>query len=219
MPCVISNPFTVCTVNEYSEVLFDSVRKWSQRYILTPLGAARNRPLGSFFRICITCLCVLAFLRTDLLMLLLAVPLISFAYASEKLGMGMKKKKGYGVSVLWGLLTLMVIGVIWIFITVSGSASFDISGITFDNAEYQTDLVLMSFSGLKYLFVVIVALACLMPNSMLASRIYSRLGKRLRAVADYGSMALLLVMFVFTVVFFLPQFSVYYTEPFVYVVI
>ena len=77
----------------------------------------------------------------------------------------------------------------------------------------------MSFSGLKYLFVVIVALACLMPNSMLASRIYSRLGKRLRAVADYGSMALLLVMFVFTVVFFLPQFSVYYTEPFVYVVI
>ena len=217
---VSANPLAVATVGEYSASLFGSVREWSRKYILTPVEMATGKSMSGLIGIAVTCVCVMVFLRTSLDMLLLALPLIAFAYASMRLGVdGTQKKSRHGVRALWGLLTVLVIGVMWIFITMSGRAPLDISSITFENAEYQTDLVLMTFSGLKYLFVVILAIACLVPGSKIAGRIYSRLGRRACAVVDYGSMLMLLVMFVFAVMFFLPQFEIYDTKPFVYIVV
>ena len=168
---------------------------------------------------CVTCVCICVFVRSELTIIALSIPLSWFAVASSRLGI--EKKIGHsGVRILFGIINVMVVGAFWIFVVMSGQPQpFGINDITLENAEYQTDVVLMSFSGLKYLFVIAVGLATLIPNTEWTSRIYARSGKKLRALFDYGMMVSLLAMFVFTVLFFLPQFEVYDYSPFLYVII
>lgn len=216
------NPLKNATVSEYSHALFGSVEAWSHRYILSPIENVRGKKASALLRISVVCVCVVAFVRSAPAALLLAVPLIAFAMASDKLGLEKGKRNGSttGLRVIFGLLMILVIGAFWIFITMAGNSRlFSLSDITFENAEYQTDMLLMAFSGSKYVFVIFMALLTVMPNTLWVKKLYSRLERRAQGLVDYGSMAALLVMFVFTVVFFLPQFDIYNSAPFIYLVI
>ena len=188
IPEVKSNPFKVATVSEYSDALFSGVKVWSDRYIVSPLVKLTGNNGGGFVSLFVMCVCICVFVRSELTVIALAVPLSLLALASSRLGI--EKKKGHsGVRILFGVITVMVIGAFWVFVVMSGQPQFfGIDDITFENAEYQTDVVLMSFSGLKYLVVIAVGLATLLPNTEWPARVYSRLGKKFRALCDYGIM-------------------------------
>lgn len=222
VPTLNMNPLSVATVSEYSNALFCGVEVGAHKYILSPLERVTGKKTSALLRISVVCICVVLFVRSAPASLLLSVPLIAFAMASDKLGLEKGKRNGSttGLRAVFGLLMIFVIGAFWIFITMAGNSRlFSLSDLTFENAEYQTDMLLMSFSGTKYVFVACLALLTVLPNTEWVNRLYSRMGKRFHGFVDYGSMIALLLMFVFTVVFFLPQFDIYNSSPFIYLVI
>ena len=223
VPTIKANPLKVATVNEYSKTLFGNVRTWSNRYIVRPIGIARQKESSGALKIVACCITTVVFLRSEPIMLLLCIPLIAFAFASSCLKLDKSYKKGRtGIRTLFAMLTIMVIGAFWMFVTMSGGTPsvFDYIGEAgFDNAEYQTDMVLLSFSGIKYAFVALIGLLLLAPQTNWIERCYESASERARAVVDYSSMILLLALFIFTAVFFLPQFSFYNYAPFRYIII
>ncbi|MBO7310951.1 MAG: hypothetical protein J6U86_06125 [Clostridia bacterium] len=215
-----ANPFKIATVNEYCASIFGSVSIWTNKYIVSPISSFVGNKDMWFLRVCVTCICVLLFIKSELAVLALSIPLIVFSVASLKLGLDGKRKKRIGPRAVFGFLTVMLVGAVWVFITMLGSPQLrELNEITFENAEYQTDMVLMSFSGLKYLFVIIVAALSLLPSSRAVERAHSKMNSKMGTFFDYGAVVALLIMFVFTVVFFLPQFEIYNYKPFMYVLL
>lgn len=222
MPEIKANPLKTATVNEYSKSLFGSIREWASKYIICPIQEKRGKQIPPVAKICIICTCAVVFVRAELSVLLLTVPLIAFSAASARLKLDKQSGGGRtGLRVIFGVLMMLVMGAFWVFITMLGSPWLleYIGEITFENAEYQTDMVLTSFSGIKYAFVTLLACITLLPQTNWVGRLYDRLGKRMRAVIDYGTLPVLLILFVFSLIFFLPQFEQYNTVPFMYITI
>ena len=222
-PEINANPFRVATANEYSKQLFPNVREWSDRYVVAPISAGVKESRVGALRMACCCICTAVFIRADVTTLLLCVPLAAFSMASALFKLDRGRKNGIaGLRVLFGGLTILVLGAFWAFLTIGAGED----GITelielmsFENAEYQLDMILISFSGLKYLFVGIVAFILLLPRSEKATVIYEKLSERAKAIVSYGGMALMLIMFVFAVMFFLPDFAKYNTQLFDYITI
>ena len=120
---------------------------------------------------------------------------------------------------LFGILTLLVIGTFWFFLTVGGAPTQLIDKISLENAEYQLDMILISFSLGKYLFVSLVGIAVVLPRCRCTKRLYGRMSSKLKAFWDWGAMILLLMTFVFAVAFFLPSFEQYNYKMFDYIII
>lgn len=217
------NPFTLVTVNEYSQEVFGGVRKWSELCITRPIASAFGKSPSRTLGIFVYCVCTVIFISAKPRILSLAVPLIAFSCASASLGLEKSRRGGRtGLRALFGVLTVLVVGAFWVFITMSGGDSSVleyIDEITMNNAEYQTDMLLIAVSGKKYLFVALLGIATVIPWTGFAKKRYAALSDRACAVLDYGSMALLLVAFSLTVVFFLPQLEQYAYKPFTYIVI
>lgn len=221
-PAIEANPLKNATVNEYSHSLLGNVREWSERYVIRPIEQGRSKKLSRLAKISVICLCAVAFVRTELITLVSVIPLIAFSFASASVGLDRKDKGGRtGLRVIFGILMMLVIGAMWVLVTMSsGSDLFEYIGeITFENAEYQTDMILTSFSLLKYAFVTLLALITLLPRTDWAKNLYGRMGRRMRAVTDYGIFVFLIAAFVFAIAFFLPQFSQYDSVPFNYIII
>ncbi len=223
VPEIKANPLKVATVNEYSKTLFGNIREWSDSYVVRPIERARGKNASAFLKISACCVCTVVFLRSEPVMLALCVPLIAFSLASAGLKLDKSYKTGRsGLRALFAMVTIAVIGAFWVFVTMGGGTPsvFDYIGeIGFDNAEYQTDMVLVSFSGVKFLCVALIALILLLPRTDWVLRIYEGSSDRVRSIVDHGELVLLLGSFVFTAVFFLPQFSAYNYAPFGYIII
>ena len=223
VPRIDANPCRVATANEYSKQLFPNIREWSDRYVVAPMSkGVSERHLGAL-RMAACCICTVVFVRTDFATLVLCVPLIAFSMASAVLKLDRGHKNGRaGLRMLFGVFTVLVLGAFWVFITIGGGEN-DISElielISFENAEYQMDMILISFSGLKYLFVSVIGFVLLLPSSRRVAKLYGKLSERARTVIDYGGMAFMLVTFFFTVMFFLPDFARYNTQLFDYITV
>ena len=91
-------------------------------------------------------------------------------------------------------------------------------GGAYFNSVYYLNLILVTFSAREYLFLAAVALFLLgMP--MLYSRLSATKRSGARSAAEGVGSLLLLLVFAFAVLFFLPQFGSYDTAPFRYVFI
>ena len=223
VPAATSNPLKVATANEYSKQLFPNIREWSDRYVVAPMIGEKDSSRYGFLRMAACCICTVIFVRTDLPTLALCIPLMAFSMASATLKIDRGRKHGTaGLRALFGVFTVLVIGAFWVFMTIGGGEN-DVTDlielISFDNAEYQMDMILISFSGIKYLFVGIVAFILLLPISERVGGIYKRLSNRAQNAVDYVGMSFILIAFIFTVMFFLPDFAVYNTQLFDYITI
>lgn len=224
VPRVEANPFAIATVNEYSKGLFGSVREWAKHYVVSPLcRILEKKELSGFSKTAIYCLCTFLVVRADPFMIVLTVPLVAFAMASATLKLDKAyRPKHSGLRGVFGLLTVLVVGAFWVFVTmgVGNDSVLDYIGdITAGNAEYQTDMVLISFSGIKYLFVSLVGFCTVLPRMRFTVKLMERLSPKWRSAVDYGSMVVMLALFAFTLVFFLPQFEMYAEDPFAYIII
>jgi hypothetical protein len=214
------NPFTVATVNEYSAGLFGSLRVWVKKYVLMPFRKDGGKPLPNTVKMVAYCIFTVVIIRSDLSALLLCIPLSLFSLASAKLGLAKERgrKNRTGLRLLFGFLTMLVMATLWVFFTIGNGGIFEDVGSSLGNAEYQTDMMLISFSWIKYLLVILLGACTVVPRTDTAIKISAGLSPRLRAVRDYGSMVIMLVIFIFTAMFFLPQFEIYNTVPFHYIV-
>ncbi len=223
IPSVKANPLKVATMNEYSRTLFGGVRQWSDNYIVKPLSRVRGRSIPNFCKIFLYCLCTVLFIRTDMNTLMLVIPLAVCSLVSHALKLDKTYRGGRaGIRVLFGVVTVMAVGAFWGLVTMSTitpTVLAYLEDLISGNAEYQTDLVLISFSPVKYTFVIAMALLLLLPRTSWVIRKYESASERSRAVVDTVSLAVLLLMFIFTVMFFLPQFERYNELPFAYILI
>ncbi len=219
------NPFTVATVSEYFSGLFGSFKEWTDEYIISPIYKKRPPRYEQALKICIYTLGVVLLVRCELHMLILAAPLFAFAFITSKLKLDKKSlptgTRRVGRRIISGIVCVGVIGFFWLFITL-GSAQGElleyIGDVSFRNAEYQTDMVLLSISGAKYLFVILLGLCTVLPFTKTVSRLSGAMSGKIKAARDCVSLALLLAMFLFTAMFFLPQFSAYSYAPFDFII-
>jgi hypothetical protein len=118
---------------------------------------------------------------------------------------------------LSGIAVILIFGFCWAFITLEEIPLDYIDGITFDNAEYQTDMVLVSFSALKYLYVSIVGILLVLPRTEWVMRLYRKAAPRTRAILDYVWLGVILLLLLSTILLFLPRFECYNYVPFEYI--
>ncbi len=220
---VMANPLTVATTGEYSRTLFGSVREWTERYVIIPLSRRGGKNISTPLKIALYALCTVAVIRTDIISLMIAGVLFVFSLVSSCLKLDKKYKEGRtGIRVVFGAVTVVVLGAFWLFMTI-GTLERTIWDYLADmysgNAEYQTDMVLISFSALKYLCVFVIALVTLLPQAKWLAKRHEAWNDRQRAVADYIWLGILLALFIFTIVFFLPQYDEYDYMPFRYIII
>ncbi len=223
VPIQYANPFTVATLNEYSKALLANMRKWTDRYIVRPIAQGSERRLMRVMSIVAPCACTLLILRTDAVAMLLVLPLSLFALISA--ATRLDKSHGGGrpwLRIIMGIITVLTVGAFWALLTVERDSVLlldYISKISIVGGEYQTDMVLISFSMLKYATLILMGLLLLLPQTRRLRKIYDRMGERAAAVVDYASLALLAGMFLFAVMFFLPQYSFYNNSLFKYILI
>ncbi len=213
-----TDPFTIATVNEYSKGLFGSLRIWVKRYVLSPFFG--QRPVPPTLKTLTYCVFTVVIIRSEPLALLISLPLFVFALASSRLRLDREgdKKGKVGLRMLFGVLTMLFVATLWVFATMGNGMIFEGIAVDLGNAEYQTDMILISFSWIKCLVVILLGVCTIVPRTQFAERITATLSPPLRAVRDYASMIIMLVIFLFTVLFFLPQFEAYSYVPFNYIV-
>ncbi len=223
VPAQNANPFTVATVNEYSSTLLANVRKWSDKYIVQPIVRESSKKHMRVIGVVISCICTLLLMRADAVAMILIVPLSVFALISAATRLDKAHVNNRLVPrILMGIVTVLVVGAFWALVATESDSAilFDyISKISTVGGAYQTDMVLISFSMLKYATVIVMGLLLLLPQMNRVLQIYGKMGERTRFVVDYASLAALALMFLFAVMFFLPQYSCYNDKLFKYILI
>ncbi len=213
-----TNPFRASLPDEYSRSLFPTLHEWLDDYVVCPL----MRLSGGRFAHLIHGLayggCLLLIVRPQLFILTLAIPSMGMAYLSSRFRLEEKLSGRAGLRLLTTLPTMTVTAVGWVFITLGDiSTVLDyMSRMTAEWSEYYTDLILATLSGSKYLLLLAMGAWVLLPALGLRERLY-RTHETATAVLDAVYMAVLLLLFAFTVFFFLPGFSCYDLIPFRYV--
>lgn len=215
-----STPFHVSVPDEYADGLFCGLRAWLADYVIRParrIGKERGIHLiravtyGGF---------LLLLIRSDLYMAVLMFPMILLEYVISRWRLEDHLARYAGLRILSSCLTMLLVSVGWVFITMGDFSSLlsYLAAMTHENSEYYLDLALINISFEKYAFVGMVALLTILPGFGV-KRWIRGLSPRGRTVAESVMMAVLFTLFVFTILFFLPEYSCYDSMPFRYVYI
>lgn len=222
---VVADPFRAATFSVYFGNLFTGLSLWIDDYLVHPMISRvekNKKRLPSFIRaVCYGVVSIL-FIRSTPAMIALSVPVVMFFYLAFRFRLDERLANRTGLRTLMTLVTMFSVAIVWVFIILGDPRLIVnyIGDMTGENSEYRMDQILSIFSGMKYIFVMITA-----GLSMWVSRIeaYMRAPelseKKAYPVTQYISFLLILVMFSFTVVFFLPQFEIYDYIPFLYLFI
>ncbi len=216
----VADPFRASTFTVYFGNLFTGLSMWTDDYLVTPLlsrGGENKKRLSSFVRAVCYGFVAILFIRSTPAMLALSALVAVFFYIVFRFRLDDRLAMRSGLRALMTFITMTSVAVVWIFIMMGDpKIVVDYLGeITGENAEYRMDQILSTFSWLKYLFVMLVA-GIVMWLSRVES--YTRApelsGQKVYPAVQYIAFVLVIVLFFFTVIFFLPQFSVYDSVPF-----
>ncbi len=203
-----ANPFAVYTPEVYLTSLFGSLNDWLSDYVSESLGARLSQKRQALLYAFIQTLFILLLIRSTAGVLLAALPLILLNCLFYIFDLKQKIRKSSGLRFLFTCFTMCIVSFFWMFLlleTPSDIFSY-IGGITHDNPEYRTNLILSTFSGVKYLFVILMGGLTLYWRSE-ESKLMPEKGTGATPTILYTvSSVLLLFLFLFTVLFFLPHF-------------
>ena len=216
----VADPFRASTFTVYFGNLFTGLSLWIDDYLVSPLlsltGENKIR-LPSLIRAACYGFVAILFIRSTPAMLALSVPVAAFFYIGLRFRLDERLSTRTGPRALMTVLTMTSVAVVWVFIMLGDPKIVVdyIGDITGDNAEYRMDQILSTFSLMKYLFVMLVAsLVMWLSRVESYTRAPELAAKTVLPAAQYIAFVLLIVLFFFTVIFFLPQFSVYDSVPF-----
>ena len=215
-----TTPFRAATPEEYFHSLLYTLRDWLDDYVIRPILRISKGRMPHLTRALVYGCCLLLFVRSSLYVLALALPAVLLEYVTLRTGLGERLKGHSGVRILCTLPTMVCAAMTWLVVTMGDFRSIFLylSQLTFADSEYLMDLMLITFSGAKYVFVIVVGLLLLLPG-LGGRHLIRRLSPGGQATVRYLSMVTVFTLFTFTILFFLPQFSCYDTLPFRYVFI
>ena len=218
----VANPFRASTFTVYFGNLFTGLSLWTDDYVVRPLishvGEDKKRLPSLIRALCYGFISIL-FVRSTPAMLVLSIPVTVFFYIALRYRLDEHLSQRMGLRTLMTFITMLAVSVVWVFIMLGDPKLIVdyLDGMTGEDLEYRMDQILSTFSGMKYIFVMLIA-----GISMWVSRVevYMRAPdlskKKVYPVAQYISFFLILVTFSFVVVFFLPKFEIYDYAPFLY---
>ena len=216
----VADPFRASTFTVYFGNLFTGLSLWIDDYLISPLisriGENKKRLPSLVRAVCYGFVAIL-FIRSTPAMLSLSVPVAIFFYIGLRFRLDEKLSTRTGLRALMTILTMTAVAVVWIFIMLGDPKIVVnyIGDITSENPEYRMDQILSTFSWLKYIFVMLVAsLVMWLSRVESHTRAPELATKTVLPAAQYIAFVLLIVLFFFTVIFFLPQFSVHDSVPF-----
>lgn len=217
---VATTPFGAATFDEYLRNLFLGLTEWLENYVKRPLLRLTNGRFPYAVHAVAYGVCVSLILRPSLYVLLLAVPMMGAEYLCARLQAERRLNGRGGLRFLFTLGTMLVISAVWIFIVLGDISSVweYVLRMTYENSEYHTDLLLVTFSGKRYLAALLMAVVLLLPELGL-DRLMRRLSPKRRAGVQGGYMCVILVLFLVTVLLFLPHYGCYNAVPFRYLYI
>ncbi len=217
---VPTHPFRASLPEEYGRTVLGSFYEWLENYAVEPAVRVTKGRFACLIRaICYGGLFLL-FIRFDWYVLLMVLPCVLITYFSLRFQWERRLKKRYGVRILTGFLTIMLTAFGWMCVTMGGMATVlkRFSQMSYLNSEYYLDKLLVSFSTVEFFCVFLVGVFLVaMPFCLRANSLRRHTKKRL-VLEACGSLVLLIV-FAFTLLFFLPQYGIYDTVPFRYVFI
>ena len=218
-----SNPLRASNVYAYLKNLFGGLLSWVDDYVVLPVAHRMGKNLSALYRSFCYSFFFFLFVRSTAVSLILIPVVALLLFAHERFRMREKISKSSALRGLCALLTVAAMSGVWIFITM-GSAEGVLSyieSIVVDNPEYRINQILTRFSFLKYLFVVAIGVF-----TVFAGRIEFRLRRREDSlqertvgVKEILLLGLLLVLFVFAVLIFLPNYTAYDSVPFLHLYI
>ena len=215
---ISGNPFRASLPDEYSANLFFGLGAWLEDYVEYPM----LRMTGGRFRHLIHGLvfggCLLLIVRPTLYILILAFPSLIMEYICSRFDLKRRLAHRGGLRALCTLLTIPLVAIGWVFITMGDVETFleYLTKLTSEGAEYYTDLILVAYSGMRYLMLALVSAFLLLP-CLGWSRFLRRHPGRWQTVAEGLYMLILLILFGLTVFLLLPQYGINHFVPFRFV--
>lgn len=213
-----TTPFHAALPDEYSGNLFPTLHEWLDDYVVRPMMRMWKGRFPHLIHGIAYGGCLLLIVRPSLYILLLAIPSVGIEYLCSRFRLGERLKGRIGPRVLCSLLTVSAVSIGWIFITMGDVASVleYISHVSHENLEYFTDLLLVTLSGRKFLMLAGIGGLLLLP-SMGIERLLRRRMPRAHAAYEVVYSILVLILFLFTILFFLPRYDIYNSIPFRFV--
>ncbi|MBR2354640.1 MAG: hypothetical protein IKA76_09085 [Clostridia bacterium] len=215
---VPGNPFRASLPDEYSSNLFYGLGAWLEDYVEKPLLRMTGGRFAHLIHGVAFGGCLLLIVRPSLYILLLALPSVGIEYLYSRLQLKRRLADRSGLKVLSTFVTILVVSLGWIIIAMGDISSMlnYIAKLTSSGAEYYTDLILIAFSGAKYLTVVIFGAVLLLPSFGFHSFLV-RKGGRWQTVGEGAYMLLILILFALSIFLYLPGYGIYHSVPFRYV--
>jgi len=195
---------------------------WIQRYLIRPFPIlAKDGRIYRLLKSCIYCLFLALFLRSDWYVIPAVIPLILLSYVLGKPSRRQAIKNQSGFRFLSSILSLFFIAVFWALIHAEGFGPFWRYIITLrtDNMEYRVNLLLATLSNLKYILVLAIALLILLSYSKAFRKWLGNRSIRVRMIVEMLLNFLLLALFLFSILFFLPQFPAYNLSPYLHLLL
>ncbi|MGI6167380.1 MAG: hypothetical protein ACOYIA_04500 [Eubacteriales bacterium] len=192
--------------------IFRGLSGWLDDYLISPLTRMlrfRGKPaesLGVFLQVVLLSL----WIRTTPAMLF-AASVVAFVAALMKLTRADEaiEQKRYLRPVGW-LLTAVLMSVFWSAATLRGADElFALFGKLSLAEDFRTYYIYISLSGWEFISVVAAALLLVAPLSFYHDYILSHAPKKLRTSTEALFMLVLLFVFVFCILYFMPQYPQY----------
>lgn len=213
-----TTPFRSALPDEYSRNLFPSLHSFLDDYVVRPM----TRMLGGRFPHLIHAVayggCLLLIVRPSLYILLLAIPSMGLEYACSRFDLEHRLEGRIGPRVLYSTLTVTAVAVGWVFITMGDVSTVweYMTHITYENPEYYTDLLLVALSGRRFLVLIAMGILLLLP-SMGMERYLRRKWPRIYEGYEAVYTIVVLILFLISILFFLPKYGIYNNFPFRFV--
>ncbi|MBE6556305.1 MAG: hypothetical protein E7664_01010 [Ruminococcaceae bacterium] len=212
------HPLWVATPARYAENTFGGFSDWFGDYVAVPLRLCFPKKPRLYQAVlqAVFWIFILLFVRTRWYMALAALPLFAVGYMLTNKKTGRSLSLPVGVRILTGVATFLMMGLYWTLALSENPSAFweYLSGMNTSDSAYQISLVISAFSGIKHLVVVLMGVITILPNTRLFTHLRTRIPTKATSILTYLWMLCLLVLFLFTIVFFLPQYPQYHTVPF-----
>lgn len=216
-------PFAAVSLSDYFHHFFISFYQFFEDYVIEPLGRLSfgslrlRRTLGEL----IFLVCLSLWVRTDWPILVTVLPILLFVLLENLTGYGHFVKKNTAGRIFGHLFTLILLSMFW---TMQRLDDFRqlwayLQNLWQVSGSYQTLYTFVTSIGTEFILVAAVAVFVLLPIS--ASRCYLS-GKAESRVGVWGNIlltAVLLGLFLLTLLYYLPQYPQYAIHSFSYFVI
>lgn len=215
LPVNFRDPFFSTTLDNYFSRFMVTLFDYVNDYIIFPIAGktlVSNRGFGAatlgFFVIAL-------WYRENPKSLLIALPIVIVAAGLYSFNVGENIKRHRVASVFLGISTFAVISVFWMALRLKDPFSimeYSIN-IALNGVNYGNVMLLRNVSWLKYVLTLIIALMIAVPSYVKHAllKCSGERAQRAAGKADTVGAVTIMVLFVFTLVYYMPQYPQYAT--------